>query len=779
MSVEGSDGENATEAVHLEGSAVTREKPARIETQTRRGGEQRHERETLKDTRENEDSRCMDNALSFTGEDEKRGARKQRQKAASPPLTQASSSTANKNSAERDQERKEAEGCSICLRSHREGRASPSAQPRHFNREELGHQKEARECPEKERNRTHGRHEEKRLHSTQKTGEETGQSGDRTASEKNAKRQSREEQWPRESPRRHSCLQKAPECQGYKAIKDGDGGEEEARGRQRRRGREGEATRASDRVGVSPFLRHASARAFRDDPRGRREKSRRKNVDLYKHALTGEKHFHVLTNFRTPFPFLCAAGQSSDALEDALRCVVEVRRFLEDSLPRRLSSSALSKRTTCLPASVSPFWKIQNPICRDALRPHRRSSRHPSSPRSPASSAASPSLACSCSPASRAGDREGSASQLSCPTSAPAFLPTQSEASALESSLKREAGSAASPLWSSWKQTTFAVTETRACTERSPETGFRSKTRCDGSSCRSNKSEVSDRRSSPASQGPLEDSPASLRGSEKGRSLCRPSAADATTVLPERSLFCTCASLSLLPRRVRRQERDTEREAEEEARRSGREETQGRRTEDSDEASEEADVAGGERERAKNRREAGNIEAASCTCAHRSRSSAVPERGDRQVERNIEGEEKEECRGERAPEKERDGPQPDCTCQEPQKREKRASEGGREETEKVLLASSIACKAERSTCVVVDRTEWRAADGSAEVAKLRESVCVRSWKKQRERERETRETREKKRSLCLRGTGEQSDKGDVVPPCRKPSAQEVQKITER
>nr|PUA86813.1 hypothetical protein TGBR9_294650A [Toxoplasma gondii TgCATBr9] len=291
VSVEGSDGENATEAVHLEGSAFsTRAKPGRIETQTKRGGEQHHEGETLKETLENEDSRCMENALSSTGEDEKRGARKQRQKAASPPLTQASSSTASKNPTERDQERKEAEGCSICLRSHTEGRASsPNARPRPFRREDLGQQKEVRDCPEKERNRTPGSHdEEDRLHSTQKTGEETEHSGDRTASEKKAKRQSREEQWPQESPRHHSCLQKARECQGYKAINGGEGGEEAARGRQRRRGREGEATRASYRVEVSPFFRHASARALRDDPRGRREKRWRKKVDLYKHALASQ-----------------------------------------------------------------------------------------------------------------------------------------------------------------------------------------------------------------------------------------------------------------------------------------------------------------------------------------------------------------------------------------------------------------------------------------------------------------------------------------------------------
>ncbi|KFG37388.1 hypothetical protein TGDOM2_294650, partial [Toxoplasma gondii GAB2-2007-GAL-DOM2] len=115
-------------------------------------------------------------------------------------------------------------------------------------REDFGQQKEVRDYPEKERNMTPGSHdEEDRLHSTQKTGEETEHSGDRTASEKKAKRQSREEQWPQESPRRHSCLQKARECQGYKARNGGEGGEEAARGRQRRREREGEATRASDR----------------------------------------------------------------------------------------------------------------------------------------------------------------------------------------------------------------------------------------------------------------------------------------------------------------------------------------------------------------------------------------------------------------------------------------------------------------------------------------------------------------------------------------------------
>ncbi|KFG59542.1 hypothetical protein TGRUB_294650 [Toxoplasma gondii RUB] len=901
VSVEGSDGENATEAVHLEGSAFsTREKPGRIETQTKRGGEQHHEGETLKETLENEDSRCMENALSSTGEDEKRGARKQRQKAASPPLTQASSSTASKNPTERDQERKEAEGCSICLRSHTEGRASsPNARPRPFRREDLGQQKEVRDYPEKERNRTPGSHdEEDRLHSTQKTGEETEHSGDRTASEKKEKRQSREEQWPQESPRRHSCLQKARECQGYKARNGGEGGEEAARGRQRRREREGEATRASDRVEVSPFFRHASARALRDDPRGRREKRWRKKVDLYKHALASpccasrspsavyvhppasarlwaesdategdsrSSHFSSsrfpavssasplppvfkrLSEFHLPRSIRLAEarllrGQSSDALEDALRCVVEVRRFLEDSLPRRLSSSALSQRTMCLPRSVSSYWKIQTDICGDALRHRRRSSRHPSSlhasslrasslrasslrassPRSPLSSVASG--VCSCSPASSAGDREGKVSQLSCLKLPPVFLSTQGEASAREISLKREARSAASSPSNSWKKLTFAATETPACTERSAETGVgpqragvavekdtargqeadrESKTRCDASSGRSEKSEVSGRCSSSASQDPLEDGSASRRGSEKALSLCHPSSAHETAALRGRSRFCACASLSLLPRRLRRQERVPEREAEEEARRSGREEeTTGRGVEESEEVSEEADRAGGERHQAESRREAGkSIEAASCTCIHRCRGSAEPERGDRQVERNTEGEEKAESRAEGAPEKEGERSQAVCTCQELQKREKtektektenrekKAGEGGREETERgreelrrveeteeVHLSSSIACTAERSSCVVVGRAEWRATDGGVEVATLRESVCGRSWKKQRERERET---REKKRSVCLRRTGEQRHKRDVVPPCRKRSAQEVQKITER
>ncbi|KFG46770.1 hypothetical protein TGFOU_294650B, partial [Toxoplasma gondii FOU] len=535
-------------------------------------------------------------------------------------------------------------------------------------------------------------------------------------------------------------------------------------------------------------------------------------------------------------------GQSSDALEDALRCVVEVRRFLEDSLPRRLSSSALSQRTMCLPRSVSSYWKIQTDICGDALRHRRRSSRHPSSlhasslrasslrasslrassPRSPSSSVASG--VCSCSPASSAGDREGKVSQLSCLKLPPVFLSTQGEASAREISLKREARSAASSPSNSWKKLTFAATETPACTERSAETGVgpqragvavekdtargqeadrESKTRCDASSGRSEKSEVSGRCSSSASQDPLEDGSASRRGSEKALSLCHPSSAHETAALRGRSRFCACASLSLLPRRLRRQERVPEREAEEEARRSGREEeTTGRGVEESEEVSEEADRAGGERHQAESRREAGkSIEAASCTCIHRCRGSAEPERGDRQVERNTEGEEKAESRAEGAPEKEGERSQAVCTCQELQKREKtektektenrekKAGEGGREETERgreelrrveeteeVHLSSSIACTAERSSCVVVGRAEWRATDGGVEVATLRESVCGRSWKKQRERERET---REKKRSVCLRRTGEQRHKRDVVPPCRKRSAQEVQKITER
>nr|CEL64251.1 TPA: Eukaryotic translation initiation factor 3 subunit G-2, related [Neospora caninum Liverpool] len=884
MSVDDSDGENATEAAHVEGFVFSPVERGANAPQARRGRGRGEEKGMLKTATGRMESHG-ENRVSewrWRGEDEgeEAGERTEKGKAVARWATLSSPP---------GEKEEESEGCALCLRSHRERCAYRRVRSRRHSRggceeeiDELTEEKgESR--TEKGRSREQGTDRNARLTET-KTERETGErERDSGKSSLSGSGQSHREQ----------ChCQPQPQLEARRQEKkDSERETERERGREKERekGEKGEregTPRAMCRkaricrggrevLGVevlSSYREHgldemceeereglaanhhqlvALLNKRHTEVRGHRSASARFQAELRarKEAPSPSQSFSSLpsfspcapvalsprlppvfkrlTEFQLPRALRLAEarllrGQSSDALTDALRCVVEVRRFLEHSLPSRSFRSSLSHRAASLPSSAPPFSRSRKNMCRVS----RSSSRH----------SLRPSPRPSVSPASRKADNECRDSQAKlepssrlppCPASLSAKLHAPCEGSADEASLEGELREAATPQLKP-KKLEFA-TAIRAWTrpgrhesgrssnnstesrekETRIEKGKRENTRGEGETEGGNARERrrgrgtnTERRKETAVQsgnstGQDSASPpdAACRDEAvcpgRGKAscyLCLSSAAAAKPAAPvvRRRQLCTCSGLRLLPRRLQRQPNGVDCD---ERKREGKGGTEYEREGSEDEVDEGAttqeregvDRDEGERDKetGKDRKQRG--ETAWCTCDCESEISAVDsclsQRGDT----------KEARKGNRE-----DGPaasQELCTCsqrRETEKTQPRDEErrGPREivqseaetaqRTEEAVVLSSAASRdnAESSYLFVGHRSSWRTRATGEKVGEVRESVLALA------RSRPLRGEREKERKPATRTPAGRSAASDA-PPSRKRSAQEVKKITER